>query len=243
MANKKTSDTIEQQRKARQEFLELKKMQSGETAPPPKPSEDAVMPKTFGEKMQNFWFHFKWQTIAAVFSVIVIAFLAKQCSTRTEWDMKIVYFSYNPVLDSQLEPVADYFEKISKDLNGDGEVNINIVNCSMAVKQGNAQYMQTVYTKLQSMIAAEPTALLYITDEKSQEYFKVDALDGFFAKEQLALGDSFYSATKHEELGQLPEGLQIASRRINGTVFENKKNIDKVNKEVLRILEELEKKN
>ena len=44
MAEKKTNEILEEQRRARQEFLDLKKMQQGEMEAPPKPSEVA-MPK------------------------------------------------------------------------------------------------------------------------------------------------------------------------------------------------------
>ena len=60
MAEKKTNEILEAQRKARQDFLDLKKMQSGEITPPPKPSEEAVLPKTGKDKAKNFWFHYKW---------------------------------------------------------------------------------------------------------------------------------------------------------------------------------------
>ncbi len=239
MATKKTSDTISQQRKARQEFLELKKMQSGDIAPPPKPSEEAVLPKTLKEKLQNYWFHFKWHTIGVILSVAVLAVLISQCAAKTDYDMKIIYFSYTPVLDQQLAPVGDYFEGLSKDINGDGEVNISVVNCSMSTKQDNAQYANSVYIKLQALIAADSEAVLYITDSESVEYFEAAALNDFFQGEQLPLNEKFYTATKTEDFGDLPEGLQIATRRIDGTIMENQGKIDSVRKEALSILEKL----
>ena len=66
MADRK-NDILEEQRRARQQFLELKKMQ--------KPSEVALEPKTLGEKAKNYWYHFKWHTIAAIFMAVVISFL------------------------------------------------------------------------------------------------------------------------------------------------------------------------
>ena len=53
MAKKQVSETIKQQRKARKDFLELKKMQSGEIDTGPKPSEVAIVPKTFKEKLSS----------------------------------------------------------------------------------------------------------------------------------------------------------------------------------------------
>jgi len=51
MADKKESDTLRQRRHAQQEFLRLKKMQSGELDAGPKPSEVAA-PLTFTELLR-----------------------------------------------------------------------------------------------------------------------------------------------------------------------------------------------
>ncbi len=241
MAKKKDSETLAQRRKAQQDFLELKKMQAGEMAPPPKPSEEAVMPRTFKEKLQNYWFHYKWQTIATVFTAVILAVLISQCASRTAWDMNIVYFTYTPVLDEQTRLVADYFEDICGDINDDGEIHVNVTNCSVS-KDTNVQYKNTMLTKLQALITAEPTAQLYITDSESIKYFEVDALNNFFATEQIKLDEDFYEKTRSETLGKLPDGLQIACRRVEGTLMDKNEDVDKVYKESNKILSKLEKK-
>lgn len=242
MAKKNESDTLAQQRKARQDFLDLKKMQQGEMDAGPKPSEIAIKPKTFSEKVKNYWFHFKWHTLGTIFCLIGLIVLVAQCASRTDWDMQVVYFTYTPVLDQQTDIVADYFEGISKDLNGDGEVNIHVVNCSISQKNSQVQYNQTILTKLQTLIAGEAEALLYITDNDSAEYFKTDALKDFFGSEQILLNEEFYNATKSEDFGSLPEGLQIACRRVANTVIEKDKNVGSIYKEANNILAKLEKK-
>lgn len=239
MAKKNVSDTLAQQRKAREEFLELKKMQHGEMEAPPKPSEIAVEPKTFSEKLKNYWFHFKWQTLGTIFCLVSLIIMITQCSSRTNWDMQVVYFTYTPVLDEQIEPISDYLEQFSKDINGDGQVNINIINCSMPTDNASVQYSKTVLSKLQALIAAEPKAMLYITDSKSETYFEAAALNNFFGTEQVKFNENFYNKTKSEEFGKLPDGLQIACRRVANTVVEKNKGIDNVYEEALNILEKL----
>lgn len=236
MANKRQSDTISQQRKARQEFLELKKMQKGEATPPPKPSEVEVLPQTPKEKWQNFWYHFKWHTIFSIVIIIILAISISQCMSRTKWDMKIMYFTYSPVLDQQLEPVADYFESKSKDLNGDGEVNISVINCSLSTKKTDAQFDQAKLTKLQAIITSDSEAILFITDKDSMEFFSTDTFKNFFKTEPLPLGDDFYKACKYSGL---PEGLQISAREISGTLIEDDKTAAKVYKEAQKILEKI----
>ena len=55
MADKR-NDIVEEQRKARQEFLKLKQMQNRDIEPEAKPSEIGIIPTTPTEKCQNFCF-------------------------------------------------------------------------------------------------------------------------------------------------------------------------------------------
>lgn len=224
MSEKETNEILEEQRRARQEFLELKKMQSGEMEAPPKPSEVAIVPKTPKEKWDNFWFQYKWYVVAITAVTVVLAVLITQCATRTKYDMEVVYFTYIAALDEQTNAVAKYIAEYAEDVNGDGEINIQVVNCSFNGKSGDTQYRYTMMTKLQAMIAGDQNAMLFITDEDSYKYLAdLSNGDGLFDGEPFMLGEEFYKATETESYGKLPEGLRIACRRVSDTVLESKK--------------------
>ena len=239
MADNK-NEILEEQRRAREEFLELKKMQSGEMKAPPKPSEVAIVPKTPKEKWDNFWFQYKWHVTAIVAVTVILAVLITQCATRTKSDLEVVYFTYTSALDEQTDKIAEYIEKYASDINGDGAVNVQVINCSFTDNSGNVQYKNTMLTKLQSLIAGDQNALLYITDEKSYKYLSgISDGEGIFEGEPLKFGEDFYSFTKTDNFGNLPEGLGISCRRVSDTVLENKKNVDKVYEESLSIIEKI----
>ena len=221
MAEKKTNEILEEQRRARQEFLDLKKMQQGEMEAPPKPSEVAIVPKTPKEKWDNFWFQYKWYVIAITAITVVVAVLVAQCATRTAYDYEVVLFSYTSVLDEQADKIADYIEKYAEDMNGDGEVNVQILNCSFTDSASNTQYRYTMMTKLQSTIAGDQNAMLYITDEDAYEYLdQISDGESFLEDEPYKLGSDFYEATADDEWGELPEGLTISCRRVSGTTLD-----------------------
>lgn len=224
MSEKETNEILEEQRRARQEFLELKKMQIGEMEAPPKPSEVAIVPKTPKEKWDNFWFQYKWYVVAITAVTVVLAVLITQCATRTKYDMEVVYFTYTAALDEQTNAVAKYIAGYAEDVNGDGEINIQVVNCSFNGKSGDTQYRYTMMTKLQAMIAGDQNAMLFITDEDSYKYLAdLSNGDGLFDGEPFMLGEEFYKATETDSYGKLPEGLRIACRRVSDTVLESKK--------------------
>lgn len=242
MAKKKISETLAQQRKARQDFLDLKKMQKGEMDAGPKPSEVAIEPKTVSEKISNYWFHFKWHTIGAILAVIGLSVLITQCSQRPDWDMRVVYFSYTAVMDLQTEEIADYLETVSKDLNGDGEVNIQVINCSMNNDNNNLQLKKNSLATLQAQMAVEEQTVLYITDTESYTFFNKDSVRNFFKEEPVPLNSDFYEGTKSKDLGSLPQGLQISYRNISEEKLKNNKNLNKVYSESVRLTKVLKEK-
>lgn len=224
---------IEEQRRAREEFVKLKKMQHGEIAADT--VEEKIVPKTFREKMQNYWYHFKWHTIAAVFSAVVITVMVAQCAKREKYDFITVLFTYTPVMDSQTQEIEEYLEQFAKDIDGDGKANVQVVNCSFNGENGNAQALQIALMKLQSMIAAEPKAMLFILDDKSEEYLNGISESGILEVEAKPLGDDFYKACEGEEAYEkLPEGLKISYRKIGSTTMEK----DKTAKEVYEVAKE-----
>lgn len=223
MARKKVSDTIEQQRKAREEFLKLKQMQSGELAPAPKPSEEAILPKTVGEKIANFWFHNKLFVIfGTIITVLMVVFVA-QCAGRVDSDLDIVYFSYTPCFDAEIMQMEEYFEQYIEDSNGDGEVKVNIINCSFSNEAADLEYKNTMLQKMQSTLAANEKALLYITDGESMKYFDdIKVKGGLFEGEPRQFKDEFYKKIKITESGfTLPENLQMSLRILDGKTIEN----------------------
>ncbi len=238
MADKK-NEILEEQRRAREEFLELKKMQHGEMEAPPKPSEVAIVPKTPKEKWDNFWFQYKWYVVVVTAVTVVLAVLIAQCVSRPKYDFEAVYFTYTPVLDEQTEKIAEYLGKYAEDVNKDGEVKVQVINCSFSDK-GNVQYKNTMLTKLQTLIAGDEKALIYITDKDSYKYLEgISDNTSIFDGKPLALGEGFYKATATENFGNLPDGLQISCRCVSDTVIENKKDINSIYKAATSLIEKL----
>ncbi len=244
MAKKKKNEIIEEQRRARQEFLNLKKMQSGELEPEPKPSEISLKPRTAKEKGENFWFHYKWHTLGAIALIIVLAIAIVQLAGRTSYDMKVVLFAHTVVGDSHTELISDYFEGYCTDLNGDGEVNVQVINCTVDDEGYELQFKNTIYTRILGIINAEKTAMLYVVDDEAIEYFD-ENIEGesFFDTTPYALPENFYEATCYDE-GEdedsyLPENLKIACRRLKGTLLESNKQSAIVYDESLNIIEQI----
>lgn len=235
------NEILEEQRRAREEFLKLKRMQNGEMDAPPKPSEVSITPKTFSEKLSNFWFHYKWHTIAIIASLIVISIAVSQCVSRINYDFEIVYFTNTYTLDDNTEKIADYIEEYATDVNGDGEVNVQVINCSISSNSKDYQLRNTNLTKLQSIIAGNEKVILYITDKDSIHFFDNigENIGGLFEGEPLEFGSHFYDSIEIVGVEPLPEELQISLRKVSKTVFDESEEAQKAFKEAEKLLAKL----
>ncbi len=243
MAKKKKNEILEEQKRARAEFLKLKKMQKGEMDAGPKPSEVAIVPKTFKEKVLNFWFQYKWHTLGIVASVTLAIYLVITILNSPNYDINVVYFSYSPIVETHTDAMKEFFEGYVEDINGDGEVQVNIVNCSFNKNSSDVQFRNTQIQKLQAMLSGEESAMLFITDEDSVKYFdSIDFEGGLFEKEPIPVPAEMQRMFAKKDIN-LSRGLNISCRRIDKTKFENSEIAKVAHKEALRVLEVFEKSN
>ena len=240
MPKKHISETIKQQRKARKDFLELKKMQSGEIDTGPKPSEVAIVPKTFKEKLEHLWFYHGVTIIAVFLTAVVLAIMITQCAMKEKHDLKVVVYTSNFVDTENDKYIAEYLSKYIDDINDDGKANIQVVNCSYAEDEHDSQYEYTVTTKLQAIIAGEANALIFITDEETDKKLKQISSD-IFDGDPVALNEDFYKNCDKSKYLELPENLMVSCRAIEGTVLEFDKKVKTYYKESRKIMDALNK--
>jgi hypothetical protein len=234
---------IEEQRRAREEEIKLKQMKQGLIEVEHKDEAAVIIPKTPKEKLQNYWYHFKWHTIGAVALIAVFAVMCVQCVTREKYDFITVVFTHSVIESGRVEKIEEYLEQYATDIDGDGKVSVQVVDCSVIDENPNSPLTQTSMGKLQSLIAAEPKAVLFLFDDKGYETLSKISGQGILEAEALALPEEFYKACDGEaDYEKLPKELKISYRRVGGTMLEKDKTANEVYKVCKKIYDELAKK-
>jgi hypothetical protein len=159
------------------------------------------------------------------FLIAVLVVSITQCASRPVYDLEILYFAYKPAVDAQTQAIGEYFENFAEDVNGDNEVNVQVINCSVTDNEKDSTRI-TVFSKIQAILAAEEKVLVYVVDDKAIEYFD-NALDiSIFTENPTPLNEEFYKQTTVGDY-TLPDGLSAGLRVIEGTTFEkNKKSVE-----------------
>ena len=87
------------------------------------------------KKLENFWYHYKWHSIAVLSVILIIVIVAFQMCSRTSFDAHVLYAGYHEVkktsLDGDTAPykkMLDELESLASDVDGDGEANVNFLN-------------------------------------------------------------------------------------------------------------------
>lgn len=228
-------DFFEERRRRQQDLIAVKKARQNIEALPPEENKE-IVPVTVADKAKNFWFYNKFFVIFGTMLAIVLAIVISQCATREKYDAQVLLFAYNAFTDEQISTLEYQLEQYYEDLDGNGETNIQIIDCSYAKSDQYNPYQSTVSTKLTANIASNSEAMLYIVDEESAKYLDGLFEGGFFAEQTLEgtvtktvpIPKSMYTAVEKRTNGMftLPENLLIG-RRLAGedTIVGKDKNV------------------
>ena len=168
-------------------------------------------------RLENFWYHYKWHTIAAVFALFVIIVCTVQCASNTKYDIQILYagdhvFSRNaidgtyPVMSSTLADFADDYDK-------NGETNVTFldlcaVNKDEYDKMQNAPPLTRVQqdtTTLKQNMDSSQYYICFLSERLFRQYSEGENNEGRFAK------IAGYAADGHEYDYVSEYGIRLSS--------------------------------
>ena len=85
-------------------------------------------------KLENFWYHYKWHSIVAIFLIVVISISSMQMCTKVSYDSHILYAGNYEIKQKSDGGTNHYLDmlsslkKIGEDFDNDGNVNISLLN-------------------------------------------------------------------------------------------------------------------
>lgn len=131
---------------------------------------EPVSKQTFQKKWENYWYYYKWHTLAAVFVIIVVAITARQCATRVDPDMSVALVTKSVEVPQQTcDQLAGVFQKYTADVNHDGRKVVQVYNYDLA--STNPQVQEAQSAKLMADLSAG-TNVIFITDSDAYAYLE-----------------------------------------------------------------------
>ena len=96
---------------------------------------EVMTPSTLKEKIQNFWYHYKWHSVAALVVILVAIVCVLQFCQRESYDAYILYAGSKTIGRTtengdvpEIVTLNSSLKKFAEDFDGNGEININFNN-------------------------------------------------------------------------------------------------------------------
>ncbi len=178
----------------------------------------------FKKFWENYWYHYKWHTIIALFLVITVGVSVTQCATKPNYDQSAVLYCDRTVMENTSLALELELTKRSSDLNGDGEPLFGVYNVSYDSDGTNPQ--NAAYANSQKLMVMISSAdyVLYVVDEYGYKRLMTeDNMQLFETYDFLPDKDGTAWNWKGSPLqetmkdSKLPENLYFCIRKVAGT--------------------------
>ena len=148
---------------------------------------EVQVPSTPKKKIQNFWYHYKWHLIAAVFLLVTVIICTLQLCTRTEYDAYILYAGNKNIGRTaedgdvaEIVTVISSLKRITDDFDENGEISVSFSNYYYLSREEinnsdnvNDALLASDQKALSSTLEHSEYYLCFISPEVYEQYHKV----------------------------------------------------------------------
>ncbi|MBR6102149.1 MAG: hypothetical protein IKP95_06965 [Ruminococcus sp.] len=231
--NREKEERRERERQLAADRLELMKLRSGviEESETIHEEHEEKREMSFGEKLSNFWYHYKVRVIFGVFLVAVVTFILVDEITRVRPDISVMMIANNGLAYREAE-LEEFFEKYAEDKNGDGKVKVSVMILPMDPDSSDTVQV-TNRNKLMAQLQ-EGDDIMMITDSNTEEtylYMLNHDLDKDFPgnkyidKDGLSLNFKFLAEELKFE--NMPYDIHLSLRTPTETLGDSKEEMQK----------------
>lgn len=93
---------------------------------------EAVKPRTAKEKVQNYWYHYKWHTLIALFLLLAVVIASFQLCQKESYDIYVMYAGPKAMMSAQIQQAATALEDLIEDYDGNGKKAVSFSNLYIA---------------------------------------------------------------------------------------------------------------
>lgn len=136
------------------------------------------------KKWDNFWYYYKYHVLAGAFVLFCVIVFVKDMIAKVDYDYCISVIGNYPVQEEDTQVLQNWFEEHAEDLNGDGEIHVQIADYYLP-PEGEAGYDPQVYAASQTKLMVdlqEGTSMIYFLDKANYE--KLQEMEAFPKQEE-----------------------------------------------------------
>jgi len=130
--------------------------------------------KSFAYWYKNvFSYHYKYIALAVAFAVIFLIVVFWDIITRVNPDMTVVFAATDVFFESEFNDFKAVLEDTVGDLNGDGQVNIQLLNYYPSLKQNDPESAQEL-NSLDANVMGDDSTIFYVLQKELLKRYDED---------------------------------------------------------------------
>lgn len=160
--------SIEEEQRRMREKAELLKLRQGvieesEMIPQDDPQEFAK--PTGWKRVENFFYHYKWHTLAAVFAAVVIIIMIVQAVSKEKPDLYVLAISTQNQsgIFTKQKDIETALERYCPDFDGNGYVHVEVNFINLSVETGEWEYYRAQNYRFQAELLTGDSQI-YLAD-------------------------------------------------------------------------------
>ncbi|MBE6671653.1 MAG: hypothetical protein E7593_05570 [Ruminococcaceae bacterium] len=126
--------------------------------------------------LDNFWYHYKWHTIIAVFAAVFLCVGIGQMLGKEKVDAYIMYAGPTSFFPNEIEQIQDSFENIVPDFNGDGKKVVEFIDITVLTDKQIAENKK----KAQEQGVEYNLDMEFVMDMRKKFKLQIQSGDAYF---------------------------------------------------------------
>ncbi len=198
---------------------------------------EAVIPMTFKQKWENYWYHYKVPTFLIAFAVIALGIFAKDMIFKPKYDLTVNIaskYSFSAVVEDMPQVVSEFV----KDYDENGKVNVMVSEMQtnydgtsvnpVAATTGEQKILAILNAGADAVFIFDEVTYNALIGSNNDESIFYDFSE-IYPDNELVKGDKILinetSLGKKLRMNTVKNEMYLCVRKFGGTFKENDKNI------------------
>lgn len=190
------------------------------------------------KKLDNFWYYYKFHVLAGIFVLFCAGIFVKDTIGRVEYDYTIGFLGNYSITPEDSASLQKWFEENGEDLNGDGEVHVELADYPLAAEGDsgyNPQMIIASQTKFNMDVQEEVSMIFFLSEENYKDYKDM----GIFPSDRAQLADvnacaGFQQAGKPVSVQDMIVSMRLFPADIKEDEMEEKQNYYEASEALLK---------
>lgn len=189
-----------------------------------------VKPRRFTKAWFEYvWDYYKIHIIVGLVLLAAIIYTVIAINSRTEYDLYVCFSTNQQLSDESKRKITKELKKTAKDINGDGEINVCVLDYHFISDDVDAEYKRALEEKFHLELQAGETFLYVISKDVLDTLKYNSAVEGLFSefggKNLNGIENGFYltvNSTILKSCGILENELYVGVRNFRYSESEEK---------------------